>query len=499
VDNASGTLTDRSLQNMGRTFPSTAAYAPVLDTCPPIDREAVTPSKMQPKQSSEPTREPEPSLEPQLTTAEPQFPLQPQSDHPGAKSRSLPWHVLHHGEFRRYFIANTLSNFGTWLQNTAQALLAYHLAHSALAVGVVVSAQFSSVLVLGPLAGSVAARARSRRQLLIITQLASATVAAGLAVLYYAGLLTEAGLAVGAFALGMAYCFSLPAFSVLVPALVPEGETRAAMAMNSVSYNIGRAIAPPVAVVIVTTIGFSLVFILNAASFFVLALVLLKLKPQRDLARSRNGNLLAGFGVARRNRSIWLLLAMVAAVTLAADPILVIGPVLARNFGVSSGWAGGFLAFLGIGTVAGSFLPLRVVPERLRDAAYPVFLLGASIIVFALGINLYVCLAMALIAGIACLMAGSVTQTLLLTVAGARQAATVMAVWAVAWAGTKPLASLLDGLLANWLGVQWAGILLALPALLPGAIVVIFPQRLWVKRQSDISVSQEPIRGNSYA
>lgn len=479
---------------MGKSLTPTTAHVRVVNTCAPIGRKAVIPPRVQPRQEPQPTQPPEPaqesepSLEPQPTTAEPQLPLEPQSDDAGAKPRSLPWRVLIHSDFRQYFIANTFSNFGTWLQNTAQALLAYHLAHSALAVGLVVSAQFSSVLVLGPWAGSVAARTRNRQQLLVITQLASAVVAAGFAVLYQTHLLTEAGLAAGAFALGMAYCFALPAFSVLVPTLVPEAETRAAMAMNSVSYNIGRAIAPLVAVLVVTTIGFSWVFILNAGSFSVLALVLLKLKPQRDLVGSHSGKVLAGFKLAKKNRSIWLLLAMVAAVTLAADPILVIGPALTRHFGVPTGWAGGFLACLGAGTVAGSFLPLRVVPERLRDAAYPVFLLGAATIVFSLGINLYVCVVMAFAAGIACLIAGSVTQTLL-TVADPQRTATIMAVWAVAWAGTKPLASLLDGLLASWLGVQWAGILLALPALLPGMIIVILPQRLWIKSQPDVSVA----------
>ena len=43
-----------------------------------------------------------------------------------------------------------MSNLGTWLQNTAQALLAYHLTHSALAVGLVVCFQFTPVLLARP-------------------------------------------------------------------------------------------------------------------------------------------------------------------------------------------------------------------------------------------------------------------------------------------------------------------------------------------------------------
>jgi MFS family permease len=407
--------------------------------------------------------------------------------------RYVSWLVLKDPNFRLYFAGSTLSNTGTWLQNTAQALLAYRLTHSALDVGLVVCAQFLPVMVLGPFAGLAVARVRSRRTLLVTTQLGSALAAATLAALYRTGLLTETRLIAGAFALGLAYCFALPAFSVLVPALVPHQQTRAAMAMNSVSYNVGRAVAPLFAVLIIATIGFGWVFILNAASFSVLVLVLLRLKPQRPLGRSPNGKLMDGFRFARRERSIWLLLAMVAAVTIAADPVLVLGPAMARHFGVSADWAGYFLACLGAGTVAGSFIPLRGIPQRLRYAAYPVCLLGAAIVVFALGINRYVCLAMALVAGIACLLAGSVTQSLLVTLAGPARRAAIMAVWAVAWAGTKPLASVLDGWLASHFGVHWAGITLAIPALLPVAIIHIFPERLWLKSKPSVSASQEAL------
>jgi hypothetical protein len=50
-----------------------------------------------------------------------------------------------------------------------------------------------------------------------------------------------------------------------------------------------------------------------------------------------------------------------------------------------------------------------------------------------------------------------------------------MAAWAVAWAGSKPIAALADGLLAGPFGLRATGILLALPALVPAAILVLKP------------------------
>lgn len=383
----------------------------------------------------------------------------------------MSWHVLAYPGFRRYFFRSALSNLGTWLQNTAQALLAYHLTHSALAVGVVVCAQFSPVLVVGPWAGGVATKVRSLSQLLVITQLLSAAIAVALAGLYAVGHLTVIWLAAGAFALGLVYCFALPAFAALVPILVPPSYTRAATAMNSVSYNMGRAVAPLAAVLIITTIGYGWVFTLNGVSFLVMAAGL----PKVYRRPMRLRGVRAGFRMACQDRGIRLLLAMVAAVTIAADPVLVLGPAMARYFNAPSDWAGYFLAALGAGTVAGSFIPMRQ-PSRLRHAAYPLLLLSAVIIVFALGLNLALCLAMTFVAGTACLLAGSVTQSLLLTLAGPERVAAVMAVWAVAWAGSKPLASLADGWLASHFGLHTAGIVLALPALLLGLLLVLLPQ-----------------------
>jgi hypothetical protein len=66
------------------------------------------------------------------------------------------WHVLKQRRFLLYFGGSFVSNMGTWLQNTAQMLLAYQITHSAFAVGLVTCAQFSGFLVLGPWAAKLA-------------------------------------------------------------------------------------------------------------------------------------------------------------------------------------------------------------------------------------------------------------------------------------------------------------------------------------------------------
>ena len=320
-----------------------------------------------------------------------------------------------------------------------------------------------------------------------------------MAALQFTGHLTEAGLIAGALGLGLAYCFTLPATSVLVPAFIPQRdsdlvtqrEIRAALALDSASYNIGRCAAPLLAVLVVIRIGFGWAFALNAVSFVALAAALAMARPCSDLRPNSQAKVTDGLRVVSQNRRIRRLLAIVAAVTITADPVLVLGPALARHFGLPETWAGYFLSALGGGTILGSLVPVRP-PSKVRHAAYPLFLLGAAVAVFALGFSPWWSLLAAGVAGVACLLTGSAARALLwafVPQGQELQRPAVMAIWAVAWAGSKPLASLADGVLATYVGawtadtlpwklssIQTTGLLLAIPALLPILLLAAMPQ-----------------------
>ncbi len=96
--------------------------------------------------------------------------------------------------------------------------------------------------------------------------------------------------------------------------------------------------------------------------------------------------------------------------------------------------------------------------------------LGLSVILFTLGLSKSVSLAAAIMAGAAGLFTGSAAQTALLRhqsdkSIGMASVASVAALWAIAWAGTKPFASLLDGWLASHIGIVLTTIILTSPAL----------------------------------
>lgn len=403
------------------------------------------------------------------------------------------WQLLRHHDFRWYFAGSLLSNLGTWLQSTAQVILAYQLTHSVFSVGLVVSAQFVGVLLLSPWAAVIADRIGGRVTL-AASQAASAVIAGLMAWAYSLHLLGEQALIAGALALGLAFSLALPLQTSLVPTLVEPADTEAAMAMNSVSYNAGRALAPALSVLVLAFTGPDLIFALNAASFMIFAIILGRLKPAardrwllatpaREAPGQRRARVLDGVKAARNHRRIMLLLAIVAAVTFADDPILVLSPGLAHTaLHVSSDWAAYFIAALGWGTVLGSLAPARrgtvIDPSGTsRRAAWSLLLLALSVIVFARGFTAQVSLLTAFLAGAAALFTGAAAQALIVGL-HRETAVSIAGLWAIAWAGTKPIASLVDGWLASNVGIWPASVLLACPAIALALCEIMFTSGL---------------------
>jgi MFS family permease len=359
---------------------------------------------------------------------------------------------------------------------------------------------------MGPLAAVVADRVGGRR-MLIGTQVLSAVIAAGMAVLQFFGHLSEGLLLTGAMGLGLAFTFALPVQTALVPRLVAEADTEAAVMMSSISYNAGRAAAPVLCVLLVTSsAGFAAAFGLNAASFLCYAVLLWKTRLREKPRSAPRARLWTGVRIARQQPRILLMLAIVAAVTLADDPILVLGPAVARQLNATSGWAGYFLSALGCGTMLGVIWapadPARSQPRKAsRRAAGWLVVLVVCMAVFVVSPSKYLALAAAFLAGTAGLRAGTVAQTQLARPGRQRseaEAASIMALWAIAWAGPKPLASITDGMLANSpAGVLGAGLMLAVPALVLAIAEICMPPgwraklvkraRKWARR-----VAEEP-------
>jgi MFS family permease len=379
------------------------------------------------------------------------------------------WRVIRSRNFGPYFVGNAASASGTWFQNLAGSILVFRLTHSAFLLGVLAFCQFAPVLLLVPWAGSWADR-YDRRKLILGSQLAAIVFSAGLAALAWDGRAT-AWVVIGcSAALGVTSAISAPAQQALITSLVGPSDVAQAVALNSMTFNLARAIGPVTAAAIIATLGIPWAFALNSLSYLALVAGLLLVSPHPQVLAAR-ASLRESIGLIRAEPQLAMSLVIVMCVGFGSDPVNTESPAFAHTFGYSDTWSGAIVGVFGLGAVTAAFLVAGRVAGSQTRMAVTLGLLSGGIALFALAPWLPLGFVFLAIAGFGYLASNtSATTRLQLGVAESHRGR-VMALWSVAFLGLRPLASLADGALAATIGVRGAGLVLAVPAL-AGAIVV---------------------------
>jgi len=272
--------------------------------------------------------------------------------------------------FGPYFAGNALSSSDTWFQNLAASLLVYRLTHSPFLLGVLNVAQFAPGLALAPWTGLAADRF-DRRRLLLATQLAAAALSAGLAGLAWSGRAPVWVVILFALGLGVCSAYSAPTSGALVGQLVALRDLPSAVALNSMTYNLARAIGPALAAVTVHALGIPAAFAINSVSYLALVVGLLVVHARRQPRVARDeARLLASLRFVWERPRLLALLLVITAVGFASDPINTEAPAFAHAFGEIDTKAGYLIGVFGAGAVAAAFTVAgRVAGSRVRMAA----------------------------------------------------------------------------------------------------------------------------------
>jgi MFS family permease len=397
---------------------------------------------------------------------------EPEAPRPPAGPRAA-LSLIRSRQFGPYFVGNAASASGTWFQNLAAQLLVYRLTHSPFLLGVLNFCNFIPVLVLAPWAGSAADRF-DRRRLLIATQVAATALSATLAALAWSGAADEWVVIAFAFGLGVASAFSAPASTAFISQLVGREDLPSAVALNSMTFNIARAVGPALAAVSVKQLGIPASFAINAASYLVFVAALVIVEP-RPTARARRGEarLRQSLALVRRTPRLLVFLLIVTAVGFASDPINTEAPAFAREFGYHDTVAGLIIGAFGFGAVSAAFLLAGRVAGSRRRMVATLTLLGLGVIGFSISPWLALGFLFLWLAGFGYLASNTHATTRLQLEVEESQRGRIMALWSVAFLGLRPVASLVDGAIAGAFGVRVAGVCLALPALVMAAVVAL--------------------------
>jgi MFS family permease len=418
-----------------------------------------------------PPNDREPESDPGVTTDEGSVP--PQGLRHAARA-------FRHRDFTVFWIGALASNTGSWVQNLAVPYVLYEVTESAFWVGLATFTQFLPVMLLGPLAGSIADRF-DRRRVLLITQTLMAVGALALWAAWAGGVRSPLAILALVAVSGVFAGINIPSWQSFVNDLVPRQDLLSAVTLNSLQFNAARALGPGIAGVLLASLGPSWAFFLNGVSF-VAVLVALLLVRNRQAARASalSGGFLRQFRRAMRytRRQPGILIGIVIAVLVGglgnpvfqftvvfAAEVYDVGPIGLSLLNVSLGFGAVVAAPLVSGWDA--------VLSRAALARWGLLAYGAAIVAFA-ALPFYVggILALVVVGG-GFLVVISATNTSVQVIVADHMRGRVMALRIMAFTGAYPVGALLQGSVSDVIGprptVAAAGIILLVVSLWLGS------------------------------
>jgi MFS family permease len=377
--------------------------------------------------------------------------------------------------FSLFFAGALLSNIGTWMQNIAVPVVLFEMTHSATWLGFASFLQFGPMVLMGPLAGSLADRFQ-RRKVLMVSQTALAVLALLLFVVWQQGWATPGVLVAIVAASGFVGGLNLPSWQAFVTELVPREALLNAVTLNSAQFNAARAVGPALGGLALATVGPGFAFLLNFLSYGAVlgALVLVRVKPvPRAAATTR---ILRQFTDAvrytRRRPGIAACIVLICCAAFLGNPVYTLLAVFKdRVFHVGDGAYG----LLGSAQGAGAVLCAPFIAGRGsglgrgRLGFVALLAYGGTVCIFGLAPTYAVGLAALLAAGGAYLAVASTLNTAVQLQVDEEMRGKVLALYLMTFTAAYPLGSLIQGWLAEHVGartaVAGAGALLVLVTL----------------------------------
>jgi len=370
--------------------------------------------------------------------------------------------VFANRNFRLFWVGLLVSMIGTVVQIIAQSWLVYTLTHSPFLLGLVGAAQAVPFLLLSLIGGNTADRV-DKRSLLYITQSIMMILAFILGVLAATGKVEVWHVALIAVGMGIANSFDMPTRLAFVYELVGKEDIMSAVSLNSMLFNLAQISGPAIAGIVVSTIGNSWCFFLNAVSFlaFIVALKMMKLlpSPERKMEDSTFKNITEGLRYVRATPVLRSVIVIAALCSIFVMPYGVLMPVFAGDvLKVGAKGFGFLMTCTGIGALAGGLIIAGAGDirrkGRLLFTGATVF--SAAILLFSFSRIFYLSCIFLVISGFFFLFQSSISDTIVQITTPDEMRGRIMGIYSLAFMGLSPLGSLQMGTLAQFFGAPFA-------------------------------------------
>ncbi|HEY0519010.1 MAG TPA: MFS transporter, partial [Ilumatobacteraceae bacterium] len=290
--------------------------------------------------------------------------------------------------FRLYFIGQTISSIGSWAQSLAVTWLVLELTDRSDQLGIALALQFLPMLVLGAPAGVLADRLDNRR-LLLATSTASGILALTFGIVVSSGHATIWWIYALTFALGLVLAIERPTMQAILFQLVGRDLLSNAVAANGTINSVSRLVGPALAGGLIATVGVTIGFYINAASYLIVIAALLALRASelvaRPMIRHTKGKLREGLAYVRSHPEVARPLVVMSIVGAIALNFPTTFPSMVRfGFDRGAGSVGAAMSVSAIGSIVGGIYIAGIKPDPRRTLA--IALSGFGVAIVALGL-----------------------------------------------------------------------------------------------------------------
>jgi MFS family permease len=361
--------------------------------------------------------------------------------------------------FGLFAAGQVVSNTGTWMQRVAQDWLILQLTHgSGTAVGIATGLQFLPLLMFSLWGGMIADRYPKRR-VLMLTQASMGALALILGVLAVTGVVQPWHVYLLAFGLGMATMVDNPTRQSFAIEMVGRSDLQNAIALNSAVFNLARITGPAVAGIVISLIGTSAAFFLNAASYLtvIASLRLMRqseLRPAERVARAK-GQLREGLAYVRSRPDLLMTMVLVFFVATFGMNFQVTTALMSQLvFGTGAGKFGLASAVFAFGALSGALVAARRSRTGMRALIGTALAFGMLEVATGLMPSYWSFLVLLVPTGMALISFTTLANSSVQLGLPAEMRGRVMGIYMLVFLGGAPLGSPLTGWVAEQVGTR---------------------------------------------
>ncbi|MGP3912067.1 MFS transporter [Nonomuraea sp. 10N515B] len=290
--------------------------------------------------------------------------------------------ALRHHNYRLWAGADLISVTGTWMQVLGLNWLILEMTGSAASVGLSLVMQALPTLLLGMWGGALADRLPSR-PVVVAAQLAQAALAAVLATIVVTGVDSVLPIYAVALAGGVVTALGGPALGRFGAQVVPPADLSNAMALGSLLSSAGRILGMSLAGVLLPVTGNAGLFVINAASFFVVIAAVAAMRRSEfhrlAAAERQRGAVLEGLRYVMRTPWLLVVLALwFVSGSVGRNYQVTMAAMSAGPLEAGAGGYGLLSTAFAVGTVLGGFLVAARPELTIRLLLITTFAIGVA-------------------------------------------------------------------------------------------------------------------------